>query len=132
MRRGTTGTGSGAGGHDVYFAGSDKLLCTAAGGIVDPSTKTLVRQFPTSDFLVDKGPTINAAANRAYYITWDSSTAKHILSFNLKTKAEYAVTDTGVLPGGAKRLLSCGSHSVVFYIFGPGITHEVVIVRRLP
>ncbi|AIE85402.1 Ig domain protein, group 2 domain protein [Fimbriimonas ginsengisoli Gsoil 348] len=111
---------------------SKGLLYTDPGTVIDPVNKTLVQTLPATDFLVDRGVAVSESDNRIYYVTWDSSHNKRILTFDQTTYAEKPVYDTGAIPGGALDLTACGNHTVAFYNFGSGVTRELIIVRNLP
>ena len=111
----------------VYW---NNLLYTAVPNIIDPVQQIVVESIPTTDFLMTNVETnVNAADNRIYYLTWDFSHNKRILSFDLSNYTEYPFIDTGNIPGGGKELITCGNHIVAFYNFGSGVTQNLIIVR---
>lgn len=115
---------------DSPFAFYNGLLYASSCNIYDPVAKTLVGNFPQGDLQSDRQVAVSGADNRVYIVTW--GTDKIMLTFDLAARTEFAPFDTGALPGGANRLISCGSHTAAFYIFGPDVTHQVVIVKGLP
>ena len=114
------------------FVWANNLLFTAVPNVVDPINKYVVESIPTNDFLSAIIVATNTSDNRIYYATWDGTHNKRILSFDLSTYSEYPLFDTGIMPGGAEHLISCGNHTVAFFLYGSGAPQEIVIVRGLP
>jgi len=111
---------------------SGGLLYAANGTVIDPVAKKVLRQYSKRDFKVDKRVAVSETENRTYFVTWNSVTAKQILSFDKSTGTELAVTETKVLTGGADNLLAVGNHSVIFHLYGEGVKRTPVIIRNLP
>ncbi len=111
---------------------ANNLIYTNTPSVIDPIQKIVVESLPTTNFLTDRGVAVNSAENRIYYITWDASHNKRILDFDMTTYQEYPYIDCGLIPGGAKHIISCGNHTVAYYIFGSGVTQNLIIVRNLP
>jgi hypothetical protein len=116
---------------DVHgFVYWNNLLYTAVPNIIDPVQQIVVESIPTTDFFPTNIETnVNGNDNRIYYLTWDASHNKRILSFDLSNYTEYPFMDTGSIPGGGKELITCGNHIVAFYNFGSGVTQNLIIVR---
>lgn len=116
---------------DVHgFVYWNNLLYTAVPNIIDPVQQIVVESIPTTDFFPTNIETnVNANDNRIYYLTWDASHNKRILSFDLSNYTEYPFIDTGTISGGGKELITCGNHIVAFYNFGSGVTQNLIIVR---
>jgi len=107
------------------------LLYTAVPTVVDPVQKIVVESLPTTNFLVDREVAVSQADNRIYYVTWSATNNKRILCFNLKTYQEIPFRDVGPLPGGCLKPLACGHHTVAFFIFGSGVTQNLIIIHNL-
>jgi len=113
------------------FVWANNLLYTANPNVIDPVQKIVVESLPTTHFLTDREVAVSTADNRIYYVSWDSSHNKRILDFDLTTYQEHPLFDTGSIPGGCNHFVACGNHTVAFYIFGSGVTQNLVIVRNL-
>ena len=113
-----------------YYNG---LLYTAVPTVVDPIQKIVVESIPTNDILTQNiVVALSSADNRLYYLTWDFTHNKRIVSFDLSTYKEYSFIDTGDIPGGGLHLIACDNHVVAYRTYGYGVTPNLVIVRGLP
>ncbi|MDR3688203.1 MAG: hypothetical protein P4L46_02405, partial [Fimbriimonas sp.] len=115
------------------FQYANGLLYTAVPTVVDPVGQYVVQSLPTTDFyLLNVEVAVNSSENRIYYVSWDADHSKRILDFDMTTYEEKPFfDDSSGLPGGCSDLIACGNHTVAFYLYGSGVTRNVVIVHGL-
>jgi hypothetical protein len=116
----------------AFFAYSktDSMIYSSSGTVYDPTTGLATSSFSTAHVTFDRGLTLSDADNRFYMVTWNSGD-KHILTFNLATKAELLDYNTGIARGGVLNLTACGNKTVAFNLYGDG-ARTVVLVNNLP
>lgn len=115
------------------FVCANDLLYTAVPNVIDPVQQVVVESFPTTDFLLSNVEVgVSTKDNRVYFVTWDASHNKRVLDFDMTSYQEYTYFDTGSLPGGAQNFIACDNHTVAFYVFGSGVTQNLIIVHALP
>jgi len=107
------------------------VLVTSNCQVIDPIKQSVVQTLTSPNFLSSLGVTASTADNRFYFVSWDVPHTKRILCFDMETYQEYAMTDTGILVGGANNLTACDNHTVAFFTYGSGVTHNVVLVHGL-
>ena len=119
---------------DAEFGIHSGLLYDANGHVVNPTTLSTVGQLPTVHFLPNgRHIAVSDSDNRAYIITWDFSSNKQLLCYDLTTLAELPQRDTGPVPGGAFDIVACGNHTVAFRDYGAIVEpNKVFILRNLP